>query len=101
MPAHGVGPPEKERPGGYQAARPDQQISNDTTNTDHDSRSDRQAAHDAHRGKHVETCEWCRGDRPRQVEHVSDQLRRRRLAAHRLPPLEHSGRRDPWSRVTG
>jgi hypothetical protein len=62
-----------------------------TINTAHDSRSDRQAAHDAH---------WCRGDQPRQVEHVSDQLRRRRAAAWRLPPLSH-GRRDPWSRVRG
>jgi hypothetical protein len=39
-----VGPPEKERPGGYQAARPDQQISNDTTNTANDNRSIGRAA---------------------------------------------------------
>jgi hypothetical protein len=29
------------------------------------------------------------------------QLRRRREASRRLPPLPHSGRRDPISRVTG
>jgi hypothetical protein len=46
-PAHGLGPPEKERPGGYQAARPDQQVSDDTTNTANDNRPGRQTPYEA------------------------------------------------------
>jgi hypothetical protein len=98
MPPNGLGPPIED--GAPKDPTDIEGLPDPTTNTDNDSRSDRQAAHDAHRGKHVETCEWCRGDQPRQVEHVSVQLRRRRAAAWRLPPLSH-GRRDPWSRVRG
>jgi hypothetical protein len=69
-----------------------------TVDAANDSRSSRQAAHDAHRASHVDTCDWCRGDQPRQAEHVSVQLRRRRLAAQRSPRLQ-DGRRDPISAV--
>jgi hypothetical protein len=39
--------PEKERPGGYQAARPDQKLADTTTNNHHDNRPGRQAPYDA------------------------------------------------------
>jgi hypothetical protein len=37
----------------------------------------------------------------RHQDSVPAQLRRRREASYRCPPLQHSGRRDPWSRVVG
>ena len=39
-PGRDVGPPEKERPSGYQAARPDQQLDSNT-NKDHSTASGR------------------------------------------------------------
>lgn len=93
-PDYGLGPP--ERPGASHDAEPNQQLADTTPATIDDNRPGRQAIHDAHRANHVDACDWCRGDQPRQVEHVSIQLRRRRLAAHRSPRLQ-DGRRDPWS----
>jgi hypothetical protein len=97
MTHHQNGPPEKEVGPDATNAEANQQAFNDTTTTAaNDSRPDPQAAYDARRAEHVDDCDWCTGDRPRQVEHVSVQLRRRREAAYRLPRL-HDGRRDPIS----
>ncbi len=93
MPAHNLGPPESEVPAPKEPA-PTTTHQVDNAN---DNRCDRQDLHDAHRASHVDTCDWCRGDEPRQVEHVAVQLRRRRLASLRSPRL-HDGRRDPISR---
>ena len=95
-PTNGTGPPESE---GRATQHVDPAVNAEghpTANTAHDNRADRQAIHDAHRSSHVDDCDWCRCDQPRQVEHVAVQLRRRRLAAHRSPRL-HDGRRDPIS----
>lgn len=44
---------------------------------------------------------WVPCTRPPAPQDLKSQLQRRREAARRLPPQEHSNRRDPWSRVTG
>jgi hypothetical protein len=65
------GPPEKERPSGYQAARPDQELADHTTNT-------RQLT----------------DRRPRVCG--ATPLGRRRFAADRCQPIGDTGVRDPW-----
>lgn len=45
-PDYGLGPPGKERPGGYQAAEPNQQVSRDTTTAANNNRFGRQPTYD-------------------------------------------------------
>jgi hypothetical protein len=71
-----LGPPEKERPSGYQAARPDQELADHTTNAQNS------------------TADGLLCARHAPQDYLS-QIRRRNAAARRMPPLEHSGRRDP------
>jgi hypothetical protein len=82
------GPPESERP-----APPQDRPSAETPDAHNHS-----AEADDNPGTAVE---WVPCTRPPAPQDLKSQLQRRRQAAQRLPPLAHSGRRDPSSRITG
>jgi hypothetical protein len=84
--------PEMREPGTTPDTGP-QQVSNDTTTNVDDNGPGRQNPGTA--------LVWVPCTRPDAPQDLKSQLQRRREAARRLPPLEHSGRRDPWSRRTG
>lgn len=76
----------ESRPGGDSQAAPESIAADETDaseETDHSGKSQFRRRH-------------CAPTPPPQD--IVSQLKRRREAALRLPPLEHSGQRDPWSR---
>jgi hypothetical protein len=78
-------PPEKERP----AATPDSEpIRKSASTTQHDHQVDASAA---------ARQELTDRDKPSRGQWMLESFRRRHQAAKRLPPLDHSGQRDPLS----
>ncbi len=87
MDDHATGPPESEMPAPEEEAGTHHTRNGDTP--DDNGNAD---------NKPGTALVWVPCTRPPAPQDIGSQLRRRREAAHRLPRLEHSGRRDPWSR---